>query len=347
MTIRENFECFEENYLSKYASKSNATRGRRNKEQDCDIRTHFQRDRDRILHCKSFRRLKHKTQVFLSPQGDHYRTRLTHTLEVSQISRTIARALKLNEDLVEAIALGHDLGHAPFGHAGERALDKIVKERFGICFKHFAQSVRVVTYLERYLLGLNLTFEVINGIACHSSSNFNSLCTLEGKVVNLSDKIAYINHDIDDACRANILKDDDLPKSCIDVLGDTKSKRITTLIISVIENSLPDIKMGDQIKKEQDKLRNFLFENVYKNSNAKSEEVKVYDIINGLFSYYYNNKDKLPHIYLKIAEKSSVERAVLDYISGMTDMYAINDYKERFIPKSWNYKSEDKNAYKR
>lgn len=315
------------------ATKACNTRGRSRIEEKCEIRTDFQRDRDRVIHSKSFRRLKHKTQVFLSPLGDHYRTRLTHTLEVAQIARTIARGLNLNEDLVEAIALAHDLGHAPFGHAGERALNSISS----MGFKHNEQSIRVVDRLERNLQGLNLTYEVRNGIVNHSSSKINNLSTLEGKIVNFSDKIAYVNHDIDDACRADILTSGELPKSCVEVLGSTKSERITTSVTSILENSKSDINMGEDVKKEQDKLRIFLFEKVYRNPVAKSEEMKVEGIIKKLYDHLFKNKDKLEKKYLLISESEGLERAILDYIAGMTDIYAISKYEEYYIPKFWDF----------
>ncbi len=329
--IRADIENIEEQTLSKYATLSKNTKGRISHSEKCDIRTEFQRDRDRILHCNSFRRLKDKTQVFLSPQGDHYRTRLTHTLEVSQIARTITRALRLNEDLAEAIALGHDLGHTPFGHAGERAIDEI---RPG-GFKHNYQSVRVVDHIENYGNGMNLTYEVKNGIACHSD-NIQEASTLEGRVVRISDKIAYINHDIEDAIRAKVLRENDLPYDCIYVLGRTKSDRISTIIMSIVKNSTDDIQMDSEVLKAHNRLKSFMFEAVYTNPIAKSEESKAMEIVKKLYEYYQENIDKLPSFYSKIIEKFGKERAVCDYIAGMTDQYAVELFKDIYIPKFWS-----------
>lgn len=330
MNVREQLETIEAGTLSNFACTSTNHKQTRRiiYEDPCNYRTDFQRDRDRILHCNSFRRLKRKTQVFLSPVGDHYRTRLTHTLEVAQIARTISRALKLNEDLTEAIALGHDLGHAPFGHCGEAILNEICPHGF----KHYLQSVRVVDYIEKQGKGLNLTYAVKNGIACHTNQ---VSCTREGNVVRLSDKIAYINHDIEDSIRANILKPEELPFDCISVLGDTKSKRITTLIASIIKNGVYEIKMHDNIKKAHDDLRAFLFANVYTNPIAKQEEEKVQFIIEKLYAYYKENPDKMPEVYRMVASKTDLDRGVCDFISGMTDGYAIDLYTELFVPKAW------------
>ncbi len=328
-TINENNEKL---FLSPFATLSSATKGREKPEPECELRTAFQRDRDRIIHSKAFRRLKHKTQVFLSPESDHYRTRLTHTLEVSQIARTISSALQLNGDLTEAIALGHDLGHTPFGHAGERSLDKL--SSFG--FTHFEQSVRVCRYLEKNGVGLNLTHEVLDGILHHTRDEWAS--TPEGKIVRLSDRIAYINHDIDDAVRAGIIKEEDLPASCIKTLGDTKSKRINTLVTAVVESGADNLQITGEIRNEFDRLHEFLFESVYRNPKAKSEESKVDGIIEGLFSYYLENpKEILNNEYKFVAEREGIERAVVDYIAGMTDHYAIMAYSNIYIPKSWNY----------
>ena len=328
MTIRENLEQWERNYLSIYASHSAESKGRQRFEKQCDIRPVFQRDRDRILHCNSFRRLKQKTQVFLSPIGDHYRTRLTHTLEVSQIARTISRAFRLNEDLTEAIALGHDLGHTPFGHSGEDILNEICP--YG--FKHYLQSVRVVDYIENDGAGLNLTYEVKNGIACHTNK---IAVTKEGYIVRLADKIAYINHDIDDSIRAGMLKEEDLPKSATDILGNSKSKRITTLITYIVKNGVENIRMSDEVKKAHDELRSFMFANVYQNSTAKAEEAKAKAMIERLYMYFLRYPDKLPDEYKKIMAKFDKDRAVCDYIAGMTDVYSVNLYNELFIPKGW------------
>lgn len=329
-TIRQQQEQREKEVLSPFAVASCETRGRSKPISPEDVRTDFQRDRDRILHCNSFRRLKHKTQVFLSPQSDHYRTRLTHTLEVSQIARTIARALRLNEDLTEAIALGHDLGHTPFGHAGERALAAACKGGF----HHNYQSVRVVDYIEKDGRGLNLTWEVKNGIACHSD-NAREAATLEGRVVRLSDKIAYINHDIEDAVRAGVLREDQLPYDCLYVLGRTKSERITTIIRSIIENSAEDIRMADEVWRAHRRLQDFMFEEVYTNPIAKSEEGKAEALVQNLFSHFCSNPKLLPPLYAEIAERHGIERGVCDYVAGMTDQYAVELYKNLYIPKFW------------
>lgn len=329
MIIREQLELTEAAHLCADACTSAGHGDRVRYEEKCPYRTDFQRDRDRILHSKSFRRLKHKTQVFLAPVGDHYRTRLTHTLEVSQIARTIAKALRLNEDLTEAIALAHDLGHTPFGHAGEAVLNDICS----CSFKHYLQSVRVVDYIENEGAGLNLTYAVKNGIACHTNG---IALTREGNVVRLSDKIAYINHDIDDAVNAGVLSEQDLPASAVEILGDTKSKRITTLVASVIQNGTKEIALEPHIKQAHDELRAFLFENVYSNSRAKSEDEKAMALVESLFNHFYRNPQKMPSEYKKIMERFNKERAVCDYIAGMTDGYAINLYTELFVPKGWN-----------
>lgn len=297
-------------------------------EEQCPFRTDFQRDRDRILHCNSFRRLKRKTQVFLSPVGDHYRTRLTHTLEVSQISRTIARAMSLNEDLTEAIALGHDLGHSPFGHCGEAVLNEICPHGF----RHYLQSVRVADRLEKDGKGLNLTWAVRNGIECHTNM---TAATREGCVVRLADTIAYINHDIEDSIRAGVLNADQLPKDCVDILGDSKTKRITTLISSVIEHGTETIDFQPEIRKAHDELRSFMFKSVYTNPAAKLEEGKAELLIRKLYSYFKENSGLLPDLYREIAEESDIDRAVCDYISGMSDEYAVDLYTELFVPKFW------------
>lgn len=328
LTPREQTEAIEHAALCEYACYSDEGGKRKNPEDKCPMRTDFQRDRDRILHSTSFRRLKHKTQVFLDPIGDHYRTRLTHTLEVSQIARTITRALRLNEDLAEAIALGHDLGHTPFGHSGERILSEICP--YG--FKHYLQSVRVVDYIEKNGKGLNLTYEVKNGIACHTNA---VAVTREGYIVRLADKIAYINHDIDDAIRAGVLKDSDLPEHCIQVLGKTKSERITTLVTSVVECGAKNIAMTPEVKDAHDELRSFLFERVYYNMAAKSEESKAMLLVEKLYGYFLKNPDKLPDEYKVIMGRFDKDRAVCDYIAGMSDSYAVNLYKDIFIPKGW------------
>lgn len=328
-TIRERTEQEERERLSPYACLSENSRGREKPVESCPLRTAFQRDRDRVLHCKSFRRLMHKTQVFLSPEGDHYRTRLTHTLEVSQIARTIARGLRLNEDLTEAIALGHDLGHTPFGHAGEYALREVCEHGF----VHAEQSVRVVEVLENEGKGLNLCWEVRDGIRCHSSGT--PAQTLEGRVVRYADKIAYMNHDIDDAIRAGVLGPGDVPWDIQYVLGRNKSQRITSLILSVVENSSDDIRMDEQTQKAYEKLRAFLFEAVYTNPLAKGEEGKAKEVVKSLFGYFVTNPDRLPEEYRWIQEREGVHRAVADYISGMSDRYAVGLFENLFVPKSW------------
>lgn len=327
--IRERIEHNERLILCDKACFSDSSLGRQKAEAPCDIRTCFQRDRDRIIHSKAFRRLKHKTQVFLSPELDHYRTRLTHTLEVAQIARTISRALALNEDLTEAIALAHDLGHTPFGHAGERALNDCSE----IGFRHYEQSVRVIDILEKGGKGLNLTNEVRNGVLRHTCGE--EADTLEGRIVRLSDRIAYINHDISDAIRAGILCENDIPKEITDVLGHTKSARINTMVNSCISNGTDSIGMEAEVNENADKLLKFLYERVYLNPVAKGEEIKVDDMIKRMFSYYTTNSDKLPSEYDYIREKDGVERATLDYIAGMTDRYAVLLFSEMYIPKSW------------
>ncbi len=332
MTIREEMECLERTYMSPYATLSENSRGRDREEPECDIRPVFQRDRDRILHCKSFRRLKHKTQVFLSPQGDHYRTRLTHALEVSQNARTIAKALRLNESLVEAIALGHDLGHTPFGHAGEGMLNELCNGGF----KHNEQSVRIVEKLEKNGKGLNLTWEVRDGILNHQTSLMPS--TLEGKIVRLSDKIAYINHDIDDAIRAHVLLEDDIPEEYRKILGFDTRERLNTLIHDIIDHSRNrnDIYMSPEVAGAMQGLRQFMFQNVYTNPIAKGEETKAKELLERLFVYYLKHIDVLPGYYLQMLEEGEEnDRVVCDYIAGMTDQYAVAKYNEYFMPKSW------------
>ncbi|MBR3145211.1 MAG: deoxyguanosinetriphosphate triphosphohydrolase [Clostridia bacterium] len=332
MTPKEVSEKIENAILSPYAAKSSESKGRAVFEEESELRTVYQRDRDRIIHSKAFRRLKHKTQVFLSPESDHYRTRLTHTLEVSQIARTIARALRMNEDLTEAIALGHDLGHTPFGHAGERALNDL----FGH-FTHYEQSIRICNYLERGGEGLNLTYEVLDGIKNHTTGEWAK--TAEGKIVRISDHIAYMNHDIEDAVRAGVISNDDIPKDIVEFLGNSKSKRIDTLVKSVVKNSHNgEILMDDETKKYYDKLHKFLFDAVYYNPVAKSEEAKVFGIVEGLYNYYIKHTDKLSTEYTKVLEVEGADRAVVDYISGMTDSFAISEYENFYIPKSWNIK---------
>lgn len=332
MSIRENLERMEEISLSPFATLSVNSRGRDREEPQCDIRPVFQRDRDRILHCKSFRRLKHKTQVFLSPKGDHYRTRLTHTLEVSQNARTIAKALRLNEDLVEAIALGHDLGHTPFGHAGERILNELCDEGY----RHNEQSVRIVEKLEKDGKGLNLTWEVRDGILNHQTSMMPH--TLEGKIVRLSDKIAYINHDIDDAIRAKVMSEEDIPLEIRKVLGMTTKERLNTLIHNIIMNSMGknDIVMSEEIGGAMQDLRKFMFQKVYTNPAAKGEEAKAERLLCELYAHYMGHIEILPEQYQRMhSEGEKKERVVCDYISGMTDQYAVAKYREFFLPKAW------------
>ena len=330
MTIREQTQQLEREILAPYAAFSEETKGRQRPEEECEMRTPYQRDRDRIIHCKSFRRLKHKTQVFLSPEGDHYRTRLTHTLEVSQIARTIARALRLNEDLTEAVALAHDLGHTPFGHAGERALNALLPHGF----RHYEQSVRVVERLEKDGQGLNLTYEVRNGILCHTTGLEAE--TAEGRVIRWADKIAYINHDIDDAIRAGVLREEDIPKKITSALGDSKTKRITALIQAVVENSREGVIAMDPATLELfDELNDFMYQAVYLNEYAKKEERKVPHIIHSLYLHFKDPK-YLPDYMQKIVREEGPEVASCDYVAGMTDHYAVACYQELFIPKAWN-----------
>ena len=330
--IRERLEENEKDYLSSLAALSSETRGRLRYEAPCELRTEFQRDRDRILHSKSFRRLKHKTQVFIAPEGDHYRTRLTHTLEVAQIARTIARALSLNEDLTEAIALGHDLGHTPFGHTGEETLDGIVPGGF----KHNEQSLRVVDVLESNG-GLNLTEEVRDGILRHTGQE--EPFTLEGQVVKISDRVAYINHDIDDAIRGGILKNEDLPEECIAVLGPDHRSRINTMVTDLVYNSMgrQRIRMSEPIWKATINLRDFLFDNVYIGSLAKAEVPKAKRVVQELFRYYIDNPGALPQSIFNNSHDTDdiLARAVCDYVAGMTDRYAISLYQNLFVPMSF------------
>lgn len=321
----------EEKSLCDRAFKTVNTKGRRYYTEPCPVRTEFQRDRDRITHCKSFRRLMHKMQVFIDPKDDHYRTRLTHTLEVVQIARTMARALALNEDLTEAAALGHDLGHTPFGHSGERALDGIMEGGF----RHYEQSLRVVDVLERGGEGLNLTYEVRDGILKHSGKN--KAATLEGQLVKFADRIAYINHDIDDACRAGIITAGDIPTELSAVLGDTHSKRITSMVSAVVEGGTAgDINMVEPYGSAMLALRAFLFDRVYTSPKAKSEDSKIILLIEYLFDYYKKNPDKLPEENRRMIERDGVDRCVCDHISSMTDRYAIARFEEIYVPKVWS-----------
>lgn len=330
MLAREQYEQVEKQILSPLAALSSETRGRQREEESCNYRTAYQRDRDRVLHSKAFRRLKHKTQVFLSPEGDHYRTRLTHTLEVSQIARTIARALRLNEDLTEAISLAHDLGHTPFGHAGERALNALMEDGF----RHYEQSVRVVDKLENDGRGLNLTWEVRNGIERHTSGE--PAATLEGRIVRLADRVAYINHDMDDAVRAGVLQEEDVPLEIRQALGDRRTSRIDTLVTSIAENSGEDIRMDPETETYFLQLHDFLFASLYHNPVAKNEEKKVDGLVRRMFEYYVANPDQLPDEYRPIREQEGIQRAVCDYIAGMTDNYALDMYHTLFIPRGWS-----------
>ncbi|MBE6012317.1 deoxyguanosinetriphosphate triphosphohydrolase [Anaeropeptidivorans aminofermentans] len=333
MNLRELREEYENTHLSEFAAKSSGTKGRAKPQEKCDIRTEFQRDRDRITHSKAFRRLMHKTQVFISPEGDHYRTRLTHTLEVSQIARTISRALNLNEDLTEAIALGHDLGHTPFGHTGEEALDKLWPEGF----RHNEQSIRVCEKIEKNGEGLNLTWEVLDGILNHRGCCSPS--TLEGKVVQLSDKIGYINHDIDDAIRAGQLREEDLPEESVKILGKGSSERINYLIRNIIRESTGknDIIISPEARKAMYGLRDYMFETVYTSQLQMKERRKIARILNELYNYFKEDENRLTEEFKNIIVKGeTLERAALDYVACMTDRYAIKQYTNIFMPSSWN-----------
>ena len=333
MNIRETMEKWEEEHLGPYAVISSRSRGRERPEDECDIRTVFQRDRDRILHSKSFRRLKDKTQVFLAPQGDHYRNRLTHTLEVSQIARTIAKALRLNEDLVEAIALGHDLGHTPFGHAGERALNQVSPDGFA----HYRQSVRVAQVLEKGGEGLNLTWEVVDGILNHRTSGSPS--TLEGQVVRFSDKIAYIHHDMDDAYRAGVITEDDIPITLRVLLGSNNRERLNTFVHNIIENSIDrdHIAMSPEILEGMMELRALMFQNVYASPIAKKEEQKAIRMLTQLYDYYTEHPENMSREYRDLIQVHGVPKyqAVCDYLSGMTDQFSMEKFREIFIPRTW------------
>ncbi|WP_283243552.1 deoxyguanosinetriphosphate triphosphohydrolase [Feifania hominis] len=329
--MRQQREDLEAQILSPMATLAKNSRGRLVEEPECEIRTAFIRDRDRIIHSKAFRRLKHKTQVFLAPEGDHYRTRLTHTLEVSQIARTIARALSLNEDLTEAAALGHDLGHTPFGHAGEQVLNELTADGFSHC----EQSLRIVDRLEKDRRGLNLTFEVRDAILNHAGSGRAE--TPEGQILKFADRIAYINHDLDDALRAGVLTEDDIPFDVKYTLGRTHSKRINTLIRAVIEESVKTgkIEMTPEIKRVMDDFRSFMFENLYRNSAPKREEGKAKQVVEKLYLHFVADPKSLPEEYLQYIEEDSIERVVCDYIAGMSDRYAISLFEDIFVPKTW------------
>ncbi len=330
MTVRQRTEEIERQTLAPEATLSAQTRGRRSGKGEDNLRTAFQRDRDRVIHSNAFRRLKQKTQVFLSPEGDLYRTRLTHTLEVSQIARTISRALRLNEDLTEAIALGHDLGHTPFGHAGERALAALSP-----CgFAHHQQSLRVVEYLEKDGQGLDLTWEVRNGIVTHTKDRWAD--TPEGRVVRFSDQIAYVNHDIEDAVRAGVLHRDALPRECVAALGGDKSARITTMIESMIAHGSADIGVQPEHADAFAALRDFMYATVYIDKHGKREEGKVQQLLAGLYERFLETPEQMPTFYLQIAYQEGADRAVTDYISGMSDEYAIRTYEDFFVPKRWH-----------
>lgn len=322
----------ERQFLSPYAAKSDCSRGRERPIEECPLRTDYQRDRDRLIHCKSFRRLKHKTQVFLSPEGDHYRTRLTHTLEVVQIARTIACGLAMNEDLTEAIALGHDIGHTPFGHAGEEVFTRLL----GRPFKHNEHSRRVVEKLENDGKGLNLTWEVRDGIENHKLSLKPS--TLEGKIVSYSDRIAYINHDIDDAIRAGILTEARLPSDAVKVLGGSKGERINTLVFDMVKycEGKAVIALSPEVQKAMDVMYDFMNNMVYTNPEAKKEEVKAKEMLERLFYYYRTHIDKLPSPYRQVTDVEGVDVAVCDYLASMTDRYAVAVFRDLFVPASWN-----------
>ena len=330
---REVREALEGQMLSPLASFSACSKGRERKEAECDIRTCFQRDIDRVTYSNTFRRLKHKTQVFLRPEGDHYRTRLTHTLEVSRISRTITRGLQLNEDLAEAIALAHDFGHTPFGHAGESALNEILIDEGG--FKHNEQSLRIIERIEKNGNGLNLTYETKDGIVCHTGDTKPG--TLEGNVVRIADRIAYVNHDLDDALRAGILSEKDIPADITNILGNNLSKRVNTLVLDLIVESKgnSEIVLSPAIASAFEAFREFMYDNVYMNMKAKSEESKVFGIINEIFKFYCGAPGEMPKDYQRVSEKDGLKRAVGDYISGMTDQYAIHIYEKLFIPEAW------------
>jgi dGTPase len=330
---REKRQLAEHSFICRWGVLAENSAGRRTPEPEDEIRTCFQRDVDRITHSKSFRRLKHKTQVFLQPEGDHYRTRLTHTLEVSRLARTIARALELNEDLAEAAALGHDLGHTPFGHAGERALDKIYPGGF----KHYEQSLRVVDSLERDGRGLNLCQETRMGILHHTYGADDD--TLEATAVRFADRIAYINHDLDDAIRAGILRPEDVPARVREKCGDRNSQRINAIMTDLIENSQNGaIAMSDDMQDVFDEFHNFMFSDVYTNPVAKGEESKVEGILGGIYEHYVLSPEELPPEYRDVADAEGVERAACDYVSGMTDSYAMDKFAEFFIPSAWTVK---------
>ncbi len=334
MNVRQSLEEKEHLRLDPRAAFADESRGRVREEEErpYDVRTAYQRDTDRIVHCKSFRRLMHKTQVFLQPEGDHYRTRMTHTLEVTRISRSIARALNLNEDLVEAMAMGHDLGHTPFGHAGEGALTECLGEPF----RHNEQSLRVVDVLEKGGEGLNLTYEVRNGILCHTGPRLPE--TQEGLILRRADQIAYVNHDIDDAIRAGILRESDIPASITRLLGHTSSRRINSLVCDMIETSQEagTVTLSPHVDKALQELRAFMFEHVYRNPVAKGEETKAKDMLKRLYEYYYTHSEALPMDFQPQLSFDGMGRTICDYIAGMTDNYAVDKYTELFVPTGWH-----------
>ena len=331
MTVRERLEQQEYLLLAPWASHAAESRGRAVHNDPCDLRTDFQRDRDRIIHCKSFRRLKFKTQVFLSPEGDHYRTRLTHTLEVAQVARTIARSLRLNEDLAEAIALGHDLGHTPYGHIGERTLDSLLPEGF----RHNEQSLRVVERLENDGNGLNLTWEVRNGILTHSGTQHPE--TPEGECVRRADRIAYLNHDLDDALRSGLIRLTDVPPDCLKVLGQTHRERINTMITDIVSVSTgqPHLSMSPVVQGAMDGLREFMFQRVYRNPWRDPEEVRCDYVLRHLFEYYCAHPGEMPEEFVMIGYQDGIERSVCDYLSCMTDRYATRKFTALFAPSSF------------
>ncbi len=343
MTLRQQLEAREREVLAPQAAKSAESRGRLRAEREDDVRPAFQRDRDRIIHCKAFRRLKHKTQVFFAPTGDHYRTRLTHTLEVSQIARTIAKVLRLHEELTEAIALGHDLGHTPFGHAGERVIDRLMPGGFN----HYEQSLRIVDVLENEGCGLNLTWEVRDGIAKHSKGKSGApvgmaselrSSTIEGQIMRVADLIAYVNHDIDDATRAGILRASDLPRDLVQALGETSSLRIGTLVKDVVTETLSgglsEIRMSGAVLEAVLRLRAFLFEAVYENATATAEFKKAADILTGLWEKVHERPEEF--LDLRTVESDGLHVAARDFLAGMTDRYAVHLFERLFIPKPWS-----------
>lgn len=335
LILKKRYE-FEESFFSPYAAKSSQTKGRARPETPCEMRTEYQRDRDRIVYSKAFIRLKNKTQVFFSPEGDHYVTRLTHTLDVSQIARSLARALSLNEDLAEAIAYGHDLGHTPFGHSGERILAKLSPGGF----RHNEQSVRVVDVLEKDGKGINLTLEVKDGILNHKKGL--TPCTLEGMCVNIADRVAYINHDLNDAIRAGILKEEQLPKDVIGVLGSSSRERINTAVASAYKTSVgkPFVSLGKEVEQASDKLRAFMFENVYSTQFARGEEEKAERMLSAMYEYFEKHIEQLPATFIKLIDEYGKEQVICDYLSSMTDRYAVYTFNRIFVPKGWNFTDE-------